>query len=153
MHGRAENAEKEMKKARICLAPLQFGAGLKGKLIQAMQCGTPTVTTEVGAEGIPGNLPWDGVIENDPEKFSDAAVKLYLDESEWKIVQTCGFEIINSRFSAETFRKEFQKKLQILDRLPGHREKNFIGAMLRHHLHRSTYFMARFIEEKNKTAG
>lgn len=153
VHGRAENAEEEMKKARICLAPLQFGAGLKGKLIQAMQCGTPAVTTEIGAEGIPGNLPWNGFIENDPVKFSDAAVKLYRDESAWKTAKTRGFEIINSRFSAETFRKEFQKKLQLMDRLPGHREKNFIGAMLKHHLHRSTYFMSRFIEEKNKTAG
>ncbi|MDR9456249.1 MAG: glycosyltransferase [Salegentibacter sp.] len=153
VHGRADNAEEEMKKARICLAPLQFGAGLKGKLIQAMQCGTPAVTSEVGAEGIPGDLPWNGFIENDPEKFSAAAVKLYQDESEWKTAQICGFQIINSRFSEEIFQKEFQRKLQLIDRLHEHREKNFIGAMLRHHLHRSTYFMSRFIEEKNKTAG
>ncbi|WP_081211200.1 glycosyltransferase [Salegentibacter sediminis] len=153
VHGRAENAENEMKKARICLAPLQFGAGLKGKLIQAMQCGTPAITTEVGAEGIPGNLPWNGFIENDPKEFSEATIKLYLDESKWETAQARGFEIINSRFSAERFRNEFQKKLQIMNHLPEHREKNFIGAMLKHHLHRSTYFMARFIEEKNKTAG
>ncbi|WP_372919108.1 glycosyltransferase [Salegentibacter sp.] len=153
VHGRAEDAEVEMKKARICLAPLQFGAGLKGKLIQAMQCGTPSVTTEIGAEGICGVLPWNGFIENDPEKFVNAAVQLYRDESRWKAYQANGFEIINSRFSAEIFRRKFQNKLQIQDKLIEQRKQNFIGAMLRHHLHRSTYFMARFIEEKNKTAG
>ncbi|HEY9185691.1 MAG TPA: glycosyltransferase [Salegentibacter sp.] len=153
VHGRADNAVTEMKKARICLAPLQFGAGLKGKLIQAMQSGTPAITTQVGAEGIPGDFPWNGFIENDLEKFSDAAVKLYRDESKWNATQACGFDIINSRFSVEIFRKKFQQKLQLMDDLVKHREKNFIGAMLKHHLHRSTYFMSRFIEEKNKTAG
>ncbi|HSP11940.1 MAG TPA: glycosyltransferase family 4 protein [Salegentibacter sp.] len=153
VHGRAEDAEVEMKKSRICLAPLQFGAGLKGKLIQAMQCGTPSITTTVGAEGIAGDLSWNGSIESDPKIFVAEAIELYTDESKWKTAQARGFEIINSRFSAELFRRRFQEKLQIRKGLEEHREKNFIGAMLKHHLHRSTYFMARFIEEKNKTAG
>ncbi|MGY5849431.1 glycosyltransferase family 4 protein [Salegentibacter sp. F14] len=153
VHGRAENAEEEMTKARICLAPLQFGAGLKGKLIQAMQCGSPAITTEVGAEGIPGTLPWNGYIENDPEEFANAAICLYRDEVKWKTAQQRGFEIINSRFSARAVRGEFKKRLKLGNCLAEHRRQNFIGAMLNHHLHRSTYFMARFIEEKNKTAG
>ena len=153
VHGRADNAEREMKKARICLAPLQFGAGLKGKLIQAMQCGTPSVTTDVGAEGIPGEKSWNGFIKNKSRDFVNAAVQLYREQSLWKASQTNGFEIINSRFSAEIFRSKFQEKLLIQKKLEEHRKENFIGAMLRHHLHRSTYFMARYIEEKNKTAG
>ncbi len=60
IEGRAEDAKSVMKKARICLAPLRFGAGLKGKLAEAMQCGTPNVTTPIGAEGMAGEMEWSG---------------------------------------------------------------------------------------------
>ncbi|MGB6153364.1 MAG: glycosyltransferase [Pricia sp.] len=50
--GWAESADQVLKKARVGLAPLRFGAGIKGKLIDAMQAGTPTVTTSIGAEGM-----------------------------------------------------------------------------------------------------
>lgn len=50
--GWAESAEMVLKQAKVGLAPLRFGAGIKGKLIDAMQAGTPTVTTSIGAEGM-----------------------------------------------------------------------------------------------------
>ncbi|WP_067342778.1 glycosyltransferase family 4 protein, partial [Marinomonas spartinae] len=43
--GWAENAQTVMQQARLCLAPLRFGAGIKGKLVEAMQMGTPSITT------------------------------------------------------------------------------------------------------------
>ncbi len=64
--GWAKEADTVVKNARLSLAALRFGAGLKGKLIEAMQCGTPTVTTSLGAEAMSGKLPWNGFIENDP---------------------------------------------------------------------------------------
>lgn len=49
----AEDALQVMTAARICLAPLRFGAGIKGKLADAMvACGTPNITTPVGAEAM-----------------------------------------------------------------------------------------------------
>ena len=48
------NVSEVMKNARVCLAPLRFGAGLKGKFIDAMKNGTPAVTTAIGSEGISG---------------------------------------------------------------------------------------------------
>ena len=55
VHGRAENAKDVIEKAKVLLAPLRFGAGIKGKLLEAMQFGTPTITTLVGAESMNGN--------------------------------------------------------------------------------------------------
>ena len=52
--GRAADAYEVVSKAKVCLAPLRFGAGMKGKLVEAMQCGTPSVTTSIGAEGMHG---------------------------------------------------------------------------------------------------
>jgi len=56
--GWAEDSKEVMSSARVCLAPLRFGAGLKGKLVEAMCCGAPSVTTTVGAEGIQGDCVW-----------------------------------------------------------------------------------------------
>ena len=65
VHGWAQSAREVFQSARVCLAPIRFGAGLKGKLLEAMHFGTPNVTTSVGAEGIQGNMPWGGFIEED----------------------------------------------------------------------------------------
>ena len=50
--GWAQDAQDVLAKARVNLAPLRFGAGLKGKIFDAMQVGTPTVMTDIAAEGI-----------------------------------------------------------------------------------------------------
>jgi len=47
---------------RINLAPLRFGAGLKGKLLSGMRNGTPNISTTIGAEGMLNDLPWSGLI-------------------------------------------------------------------------------------------
>ena len=149
--GRAENAEAVMRNAKVCLAPIRFGAGLKGKLIQAMQCGTPAVTTPTGAEGIPGDLAWNGYITNDPKEFAKKAVCLYTEENLWKDAVGKGFKIINSRFNKTEHQQEFSKKLaELFQNISVYRRENFVGRMLQHHQHRSTYFMAKFIEEKGK---
>ena len=150
--GRADNAEAGMRNAKVCLAPIRFGAGLKGKLIQAMQCGTPAVTTSVGAEGLQGDLAWNGFITNDPNEFAEKAVRLYTEENLWKETVNNGFKIINSRFNKAKYQQEFSKKLaELFQNISVYRRENFVGRMLQHHQHRSTYFMAKFIEEKEKS--
>ena len=155
--GRAENAAEVMQNAKVCLAPIQFGAGLKGKLIQAMQCGTPSITTSIGAEGIAGELNWNGFIANDPKEFADKSVQLYSEENVWQNSVENGFRIINSRFNKDAFQQKFLERItDLFQNIDFYRQKNFIGKLLQHHQHRSTYFMAKFIEEKEKnkkTAG
>ena len=70
---RAEDAKEVISKAKVLLAPLRFGAGLKGKFIDAMQCGTPSVTTQIGAEAMQGDFTWGGAIEDDVYAFAKAA--------------------------------------------------------------------------------
>jgi glycosyltransferase involved in cell wall biosynthesis len=149
--GRAESATEVLSKARVLLAPIRFGAGLKGKLVEAMQCGTPSVTTSVGAEAMHGNLPWSGIIADSPEDFAQAAIQLYNDKAAWEIAQQNGVEIINHIYpkvelgNAFIHRlEEFQANLEI------YRQQNFIGSMLMHHTIRSTEFLSRWIEAKNK---
>ncbi|TDN85902.1 glycosyltransferase involved in cell wall biosynthesis [Salegentibacter sp. 24] len=152
--GRAEDAESVMRKSKVCLAPIRFGAGLKGKLIQAMQCGTPCVTTSVGAEGIAeaGDVHWERFITNDPKEFANKAVQLYSEKELWNISVENGFKIIESRFSRQKHQRKLSQRLSDLkENIYTYRQQNFVGKMLRHHQHRSTYFMAKFIEEKEKS--
>ncbi|MFV8373537.1 glycosyltransferase [Flavobacterium sp. LB2P74] len=149
--GRASNAQEVVKEARIVLAPLRFGAGIKGKLLEAMQCGTPSITTSIGSESMHGDLPWNGFVADDVADFVDSAIQLYQDKTIWGTAQQNGFEIISQRYSKGSFETDFSIKIEFLcTNLQQHRLSNFMGAMLQHHTLKSTKYMSRWIEEKNK---
>ncbi len=149
--GRAENAENVMKKAKVVLAPIRFGAGIKGKLIEAMQCGTPSVTSTIGAEAINDNLNWNGFIRNNPDEFVDAAVSLYQEENSWLHCQKNGYEILEKRFNKLSYKTDFIDLVNSLaENIKQHRNENFIGSILQHHSVSSTKYMSKWIEEKNK---
>lgn len=149
--GRAEDAFEVVKNAKIVLAPIRFGAGIKGKLLEAMQCGTPSGTSSVGAEAIPGNSSWNGFIEDDPQQFANAAVKLYNDKKLWEKGQQNGFEIVEKRYDKTLFETDFFKRIHLLlNDLKAHRKKNFMGSLLQHHMFNSSKYLSKWIEEKNK---
>ena len=149
--GRAEDAAAVIRKARIVLAPIRFGAGAKTKLLEAMQCGTPSVTTTIGAESMHGNLAWNGIIAGDADEIANAAVKLYRDKKLWEQSQQNGIAIVNKRYSKRLFEGDFVTRiLDIQRRLEKHRNGNFFGALLMHHTTASTKYMSRWIEAKNK---
>ena len=149
--GRAEDAQEVVRNARVVLAPLRFGAGIKGKLVEAMQCGTPSVTTTIGAESMSVNLPWNGFITDDAQVFADKAVQLYQDKDIWQKAQENGFEIIKRRYLKSLFEDDFiQHILKIQTHLKQHRMDNFMGTLLQHHTLTSTKYMSRWIEDKNR---
>ncbi|GIQ59393.1 glycosyl transferase [Flavobacterium collinsii] len=149
--GRAEDANEVVKNARVVLAPIRFGAGLKGKLLEAMQCGTPSVTTTIGAEAMHGNLPWNGFIADDVSEFVKNAIALYHDESLWKEAQKKGVAIINECYLKDKFSAGLVAVVNsLLMDSKSHRLHNFMGNLLQHHAYRSTMYMSKWIEAKNK---
>lgn len=149
--GRAENSQQVIESAKVLLAPIRFGAGIKGKLLEAMVYGTPSVTTTVGAEAMHDDLPWNGFIEDANEGFIEKAVALYSEETFWNAAQQNGFEIVKKRFMGSDFLDGLLSEINFLTaNLAEHRLHNFIGSMLQHHTLQSTHYMAKWIEEKNK---
>ncbi len=149
--GFAEDALEVVKNARVVLAPIRFGAGIKGKLTEAMECGTPSVTTSIGAEGMHENLPWNGFIEDDFEKFANKAIELYTYDILWKKSQQKGIAIINTIYDKEKLAFSFINKIkEIQENLETHRTQNFLGSLLQHQTLQATKFMSKWIEEKNK---
>jgi glycosyltransferase involved in cell wall biosynthesis len=149
--GRAESAKEIISNARVLLAPIRFGAGIKGKLLEAMEYGTPSVTTSIGAESMHTDLNWNGSIEDDSQEFAAAAVQLYQDEIVWQHSQQNGFSIIKQRYLTALFEDQFETTSTYLQsNLEKHRNHNFIGQMLMHHTLQSTKYLSRWIEEKNR---
>ncbi len=151
IHGRAESAEEVIRSARVLLAPIRFGAGIKGKLLEGMQYGTPSVTTSIGAEAMHDNLPWNGFVTYDYSDFIGKAVELYTNQEVWEQAVENGYEIIQQKFMFSIYMSKFLDVLnELQNNLELHRNANFIGQMLQFHTMRSTEFMSRWIEEKNK---
>jgi glycosyltransferase involved in cell wall biosynthesis len=152
--GWVDDAHQVMREARVLLAPLRFGAGIKGKLVDAMRNGTPSVTTSIGIEGMTANQRhWGGAWSDTPQDFADAAVALYENESAWKIAQTTGDQLLHTRFNQHDIQASLLAKILPLlsqEQRDTHRRANFTGQMLRHHHHKSTKYMAQWIEAKNK---
>ncbi|WP_440880343.1 glycosyltransferase [Tenacibaculum sp. C7A-26P2] len=148
--GAANIALESIGKSRVMLAPLMFGAGIKGKLIDAMLAGTPSVTTEIGVEGMKGGLSWNGFVENDLQAFSEAAISLYTSERIWKQKQLNGVEIINRRYNKVSLESAFYKNIEKrLESLETNRKMNFIGSILQYKTMQATKYMSKWIEAKN----
>lgn len=149
--GFVEDVNDVMKNVRVCLAPLRFGAGLKGKLIDAMQNGTPCVMTTVAAEGMYAGFEIPDFVTDDPKEFADKAVELYQNNTLWNGYQSYGFNVINTRFDKMIFSNELLSKIESLtNELTHHRQRNFIGQLLQHHTLQSTKYMSKWIEAKNR---
>ena len=148
--GRAESANEVVGKARVMLAPLRFGAGQKGKLLESMQMGTCSITTSIGAEGITLDSNWNGFITDDFEEFNHHAIALYNNESLWNQKQKTGFELLE-QFEPNVFKSQFTIRIiELQECILKHRQSNFVGNLLQQHYFQSTKFMSKWIEEKNK---
>ncbi|MCH2195742.1 glycosyltransferase [Kordia sp.] len=151
--GRADSAAEVISKARIVLAPLRFGAGLKGKFIDGMQNGTPCVTSSIGAEGMHGDFPWNGIISDDIETLVTETVTLYTDKNRWLQAQQDGFVILENRYQKEQFQQQLLGKIKNTQtHLETHRIQNFFGNLLQLHNTKSTKYMSLWIEQKNKNS-
>lgn len=149
--GWATNAIETISQYRICLSPLRFGAGMKGKLADAMLSGTPSITTSIGAESMQGSYDWSGFVYDTEEELSDSAISLYNNKNIWLEKQKNGLNIINNVFNKEKNEQKFLGKLfSVIESLDEVRKNNFTGMMLRHHTMKSAMYMSQWIEAKNK---
>ncbi|KAA8679560.1 glycosyltransferase family 4 protein [Vibrio gigantis] len=152
--GWAKDAQEVMEEARVCVAPLRFGAGIKGKLLDAMKLKTPNVTSEIGSEGMlpQGELQWPGAVADDIDEFVEQAVALYEDEERWLKAQSQCHSILEAHYDQNQLGDKLIERLIALEsELESHRLDNFFGSMLKHHSMASTKYMSQWIAEKNKT--
>ncbi|MCV6628481.1 MAG: glycosyltransferase family 4 protein [Flavobacteriaceae bacterium] len=136
---------------RICLSPLRFGAGQKGKLIDSMRFGTPNITTPIGIESMCADPKiWNGLVATNTEDFVAAAISLYHDRVAWKAAQKRGLDLLQDNFNYCNWSKQWIQTMKIKEKqLESHRANNFVGQMLQHHHHASTKYLSKWIEGKH----
>lgn len=109
MLGFAETLDGVYHDHRIFVAPLLSGAGIKGKVLEAMAYGTPTVLTEVAAEGTGLSHGISTLIAQEPQEWVDAIIKLYDDKTLWAKFVENEQTIVNATYSFEHGHKAFKK--------------------------------------------
>jgi O-antigen biosynthesis protein len=87
--------------SRLMVAPLRYGAGMKGKITQALAAGLPVITTSIGAEGLEGHDEECLLIADDPQKLAAQTIRAWHDEDLWRRLSCAGQELIAERCSTE----------------------------------------------------
>jgi glycosyltransferase involved in cell wall biosynthesis len=159
VHGYVDDLNLPLGQGRVLLAPLRYGAGIKGKIVDAWRYGCPVVTTPIGAEGIGFNeeeydnqgqgYNWGGQVASDNDSFIKSAIELYSDERLWMRSQSNARRLLKDLFDAK-------KNLNVVDDaiaaavqdMHCRRQRDYTAAMLWHNTARSTEYFSRWIELK-----
>lgn len=150
--GRAEDAVETMKNYRVLLAPIPFGAGQKGKFIDALYAGTASVSSLVGAEGMFQGLAWPGYIADTTADLIEKAILLHENKAEWEISRQKSMDILE-QFDGKNWGQNLMKRItEIEDDVSQHRSNNMVGQILWSSQFLSTKYLSQWIEEKNKKA-
>ncbi|KAL7547143.1 hypothetical protein ACHAWF_010461 [Thalassiosira exigua] len=165
VHGHVEDIDKVLLESRVLLAPLRFGAGCKGKIIDAWRCGLPVVTTPVGAEGMTNKVKeptknvitgttaeedyWGGMVASDTNAFVDAAVEMYTQKNVWTGCRDNGVNLLHQLFNGAVNLPVVENRIDgaIAD-LSQRRRLDFTGAMLWRDNRTSTKYFSKWIELK-----
>lgn len=154
VQGKAPDAVTTLAQYRVNLAPLRFGAGVKGKIADGWFAGTPCVSTTLGAEGMNHESSFGGYVTDSWREFAEFAVELYLNENEWRKAQAVGFSLVQKLFSQDAQLISLTAALNVLSSNQSDtaaiRAKNVVGEILWREQYRSTEFFSRWIEEKNR---
>ncbi len=100
---------------RVSIAPLRYGAGVKGKVNLAMSHGLPVVATTASVEGMHLAPDEDVLVADDPAAFADAIARLYRDEALWQRLAAGGIENIRRHFSRDVARGAVRKLISLAD--------------------------------------
>ena len=113
-HGFVPDLEPWLDGCRIAVAPLRYGAGIKGKVNMSMSRGQPVVATPIATEGMFAKAGQDILVAETPEQFAAEVVRLYRDEALWNRVSAHGLDNVRRYFSVETARLGLQELLNSL---------------------------------------
>ena len=97
--GHVRDIEPYLQRCRLSVAPLRYGAGVKGKINMSMSYGLPVVSTRIGCEGMFLQDGVDVLVADDAQAMADAVCRLYQDESLWTRLSQAGIDNIDRHFS------------------------------------------------------
>ncbi|MFE0502062.1 glycosyltransferase [Lysobacter soli] len=111
VHGHVPDIDPFMDGARIAIAPLRYGAGVKGKVNLSMAHGQPVVATATAVEGMHLRDGEDVLVGGTPQSLADAVVRLYTDEALWERLSHNGIANVERHFSLDAAREVVRRVL------------------------------------------
>ncbi|MFN2508578.1 MAG: glycosyltransferase family 4 protein [Chthoniobacterales bacterium] len=117
-HGYVENVEPFFASCLLTVAPLRWGAGVKGKINQSMSYGVPVVSTSTGAEGMHLRHEKDILVADRPRDFAMQIIRLHRDEELWNKLSRGGKANIRKHFSFAVAKGALENLLSEFDLLP-----------------------------------
>ena len=112
VHGFVEHIEPFLDGIRVAVAPLRYGAGVKGKVNQSMAYGQPVVATPIAVEGMEIVAGSEALVAAEPAEFADEVVRLYQDPELWLRLSDAGLANIESHFSFDAASRALQRILR-----------------------------------------
>ncbi|WP_102346535.1 glycosyltransferase [Bacillus sp. Marseille-P3661] len=109
-------SEQELKdyynKARVAIAPLRFGAGVKGKVAEALYFRVPMVTTKIGAEGYKDINQYISIENaNDANAFANEIIRIYKNKQAWESISNNSRHYVDQYFTLATAINEINKDI------------------------------------------
>ncbi|HEY1136010.1 MAG TPA: glycosyltransferase [Xanthomonadaceae bacterium] len=109
IHGHVADIDPYMDGCRISVAPLRYGAGVKGKVNLSMAHGQPVVATPCAVEGMHLRDGEDVLVGDSADAFADAVVRLYRDEALWTTLSRNGLDSVAAHFSLDAARETVRR--------------------------------------------
>ncbi|HKJ18314.1 MAG TPA: glycosyltransferase, partial [Xanthomonadales bacterium] len=114
-HGFVPRLEPFLDGCRLSVAPLRYGAGVKGKVNLSMSRGQPVVATPAAVEGLFAHDGEDVLVASEPQEFADAVVRLYQDARLWNRISANCVKNVEEYFSLDTARRNLEAVLKSLE--------------------------------------
>ena len=108
-HGFVESLQPFLSNCRLAVAPLRYGAGVKGKVNMSMAHGQPVVATPAAVEGMFAEHERELLVADDAESFAAEVVRLYQDEDLWNRLSDASVQNVEEHFSLATARASLQE--------------------------------------------
>ena len=106
-----EELTQRYARAHIVVAPLRFGSGVKGKVVEAMRYGVPRVTSPTGAQGLDA---CDALLVcTTTDDYVDAIFKIHGDDAEWRRSALAGQAFVHAYFTADAQWQAFARELDL----------------------------------------
>ncbi len=150
MCGYIEDHLKALESAKLLLAPIQVGAGVKGKLLDAMSHGTPSITTPIGAEGIPYKQ-WPGMICTNAEEMIKGCLNLMQNSSSWNSAsKQCQLALLASGVSIKNADKFVSRIENSISQMTKLRLQNPVQQVMLQQSVQASRYLSKWIMLKNE---
>lgn len=110
--GFIEDPSKYFESSRVFIAPLRFGAGIKGKILQSIEYGLPVVTTKVGAEGMFLKDNESAMIADEPNEIAAKIYDIYTHKQLWEKTSKSSQLVLVNHFSRKIAKRELAKLVE-----------------------------------------